>query len=120
MMIASRSFRQLAQRCDDVERIAIRQHPVDDRQIVLEIAERLVGIRNGCDDVNDPVQRLEQTTEIGPDLRFVFDHKGAHRSSLIWLIDRSYGIAASASLDLTRRSPGSFPLTAIGPANASQ
>jgi len=38
------------------ERIAVRQHPVDDRQIVLEIAERLLGIRNGCDNVDDPVQ----------------------------------------------------------------
>jgi hypothetical protein len=34
----SRPFRQLAQRCDDVERVAIRQHPVDNRQIVLEVA----------------------------------------------------------------------------------
>jgi hypothetical protein len=43
----SRPFRQSAQRCDDVERIAVNQHRVDDRRIVLEIAERLLGIRSG-------------------------------------------------------------------------
>src|SRR5260221_5519647 len=39
--------------------------------------------------LGNPAQLPEQTAEIGPNLRFVFDHKGTHRSSLVCLVDGS-------------------------------
>src|SRR6476620_7359683 len=83
-------FRQFAQRHDDIESVTVRQHPVEDCQIVLEIAKRLLGIRKGSDDVDNSTQLPEQTAEVGPNLWFVFDHKGAHRSSLICLGEGSH------------------------------
>src|SRR5882757_1671675 len=86
-------FPQLAQRHDDIESVAVRQHPVDDGEIVLEIAERLSGIRKGSDDVDNAAQLPEQTAEIGANLRLVFDHQGAHRSSSERVVDGSGKIA---------------------------
>src|SRR5258708_2164192 len=54
---------------------------------VLEITKRLLGIRKGSDDVDNTAQLPKQTAEIGPNLRFVFDHKRAHRSSLECVVD---------------------------------
>src|SRR5882757_1812134 len=100
-------FRQLAQRHDDIESVAVGQHPVDDGQIVLEIAKRLPGIRKGSDDVDNPAQLPKQTAEIGANLRLIFDHKGAHRSSLERGVDGSSKIAC-------------FPLAALdAPASPS-
>jgi hypothetical protein len=104
-------FPQLAQRHDDIESVAVRQHPVDDGQIVLEIAKRLPGIRKGSDDVDNPAELPEQTAEIGANLRLVFDHQGAHRSSLECVVDGSSKIACFplAALDAPRE-PKCFPL----------
>lgn len=79
------TFRRLAQRGDHLERIAVRQHPVDDREIIFEIVQRLAGIGNRADEVDDAVQLSEQPADIGADLRFVFDHERAHapRPSLL-------------------------------------
>jgi hypothetical protein len=57
---------------------AVRQHPVDDRKVIFEIAQRLPRIRNRADRVDDTVQLRQQAAEIGSDLRFVFDYEGAH------------------------------------------
>jgi hypothetical protein len=49
-----------------------------------------VFLGKGFDDVDNSTQLPEQTAEVGPNLWFVFDHKGAHRSSLICLGEGSH------------------------------
>lgn len=46
---------RLAQRRDHLERIAVGQHAIDDREIIFEIVQRLTGIGNRADEVNDAV-----------------------------------------------------------------
>ncbi|MGX1143807.1 hypothetical protein [Bradyrhizobium ottawaense] len=77
MMMAGRSGDRLSAR-DHLERIAVGQHAVDDREIIFEIVQRLAGIGNRADEIDDPVQLPEQAADIGADLRFVFDYEGTH------------------------------------------
>ncbi len=98
---------------DQARSRASRSPSVDDGQVVLEIAKRLLGIRKGSDNVDNPAQLPEQTAEIGANLRLVFDHKGAHRSSLERVVDGSSKIACFPLASLDAPASQVFPVMEI-------